>query len=81
VRLVLDTNTVVSALLWQGKPHALLFDAVPHHGAALFASPWLFAELLERNGGFTDEDGGNEPRRSAESEMFQIDTRTGAPRA
>lgn len=47
MRLVLDTNTVVSALLWQGKPHALLFDAVPREGAALFASPWLLAELLD----------------------------------
>lgn len=47
MRLVLDTNTVVSALLWRGKPHELLFDAVPRHGVALFASPWLLAELLD----------------------------------
>ena len=47
MRLVLDTNTVVSALLWRGAPHALLFDAVPRHGAALVASPWLLAELLD----------------------------------
>lgn len=44
MRLVLDTNTVVSALLWRGTPHNLV-NAVRARPAALFTSPILLAEL------------------------------------
>lgn len=46
VRLVLDTNTVVSALLWRGKPHTLV-EATRTRPAALFTSPTLLAELAD----------------------------------
>lgn len=44
MRLVLDTNTVVSALLWRGTPHALV-KAARARPVALFTSPILLAEL------------------------------------
>lgn len=46
MRLVLDTNTVVSALLWQGPPHQLIFraSALP---LRFFSSPVLLDELEE----------------------------------
>jgi putative PIN family toxin of toxin-antitoxin system len=47
VRIVLDTNVAVSALLWQGTAHRLL-QAIRHRqGAQLFSSPALLAELLD----------------------------------
>lgn len=47
VRIVLDTNVVVSALLWEGTPYALLqaIRAVPT--ARLFAAERLIAELTD----------------------------------
>lgn len=50
MRLVLDTNVVVSALLWDGPPRRLLI-AAREHRATLFTSAPLLAELtrvLER---------------------------------
>lgn len=46
MRLVLDTNTAVSALLWRGPPHRLTAraDAVP---LVFFSSPTLLSELEE----------------------------------
>jgi len=44
VRLVLDTNTVVSALLWHGTPHELI-AAARTRPVTLFTSPVLLAEL------------------------------------
>ncbi len=44
MRLVLDTNVVVSALLWGGLPHQLLQMANEGH-VALYTSPALVAEL------------------------------------
>ena len=46
MRLVLDTNTVVSALLWQGPPHQLIFrsSTLP---LLFFSSPVLLDELEE----------------------------------
>lgn len=44
VRLVLDTNTVVSALLWRGPP-SLLLDAARRGEVALHTSSALLAEL------------------------------------
>lgn len=46
MRLVLDTNTVVSALFWEGAPKSLL-AAVRGGGIALFSSPPLIAELAD----------------------------------
>lgn len=46
MRLVLDTNVVVSALLWGGQPLRLLQAAVDGD-AELFTSPTLAAELGE----------------------------------
>ena len=46
MRLVLDTNTVVSALLWKGPPHQLVFRSgtLP---LLFFSSPILLDELEE----------------------------------
>ena len=46
MRLVLDTNVVVSALLWGGMPYRLLQRAVEGE-AELFTSPILIAELAD----------------------------------
>jgi len=46
MRLVLDTNTVVSAPLWEGVPHSLL-AAIRDKGVALFTSRPLIAELAD----------------------------------
>jgi uncharacterized protein len=47
VRIVLDTNVVLSALLWRGTPYRLL-DAIRHQAEVrLFASPALLEELAE----------------------------------
>ena len=44
MRVVLDTNVVVSALLWGGTPYRLLQQAVDGN-IELFTSPTLVAEL------------------------------------
>jgi putative PIN family toxin of toxin-antitoxin system len=46
MRLVLDTNVVVSALLWGGTPYRILQQAVDGE-VELFTSPVLVAELRE----------------------------------
>jgi len=46
LRAVVDTNTVVSALLWQGTPAALL-EAVESSALALCTSAALLDELAE----------------------------------
>jgi putative PIN family toxin of toxin-antitoxin system len=46
VRLVLDTNTVVSALLWHGPPHQL-FTRFQAFSLAFFSGPTLLTELEE----------------------------------
>jgi putative PIN family toxin of toxin-antitoxin system len=47
VRIVLDTNVAVSALLWRGTAYQLL-QAIRHRpGAQIYSSPALLAELLE----------------------------------
>lgn len=46
MRLILDTNVVLSALLWGGTPYRLLQLAVEGE-AQLFTSPVLAAELRE----------------------------------
>ena len=46
MRLVLDTNVVLSAMLWNGTPYRLLQLAVEGE-AQLFTSPVLAAELRE----------------------------------
>jgi hypothetical protein len=45
-RLVLDTNVVVSALLWGGTPR-LLLEAARERRVELFTSTPLLAELTE----------------------------------
>jgi putative PIN family toxin of toxin-antitoxin system len=47
VRLVLDTNTVISGLLWKGPPHALLTAAREAPNILLHSSPRLLAELAD----------------------------------
>jgi uncharacterized protein len=47
VRIVLDTNVVLSALLWRGAPYQLFQIARNHERIHLFASPELIAELGE----------------------------------
>jgi putative PIN family toxin of toxin-antitoxin system len=44
-RLVLDTNIVISALLWQGAPRMLLDQASGDNGVELYASEALIDEL------------------------------------
>jgi putative PIN family toxin of toxin-antitoxin system len=47
VRIVLDTNVALSALLWRGTPYQLL-DAIRSRGEVrLFTSPALLEELAE----------------------------------
>jgi putative PIN family toxin of toxin-antitoxin system len=46
VRLVLDTNTVISALLWRGTPHQLVGTARAR-AVTVFTSPALLVELEE----------------------------------
>ncbi len=45
MRLVLDTNTIVSGLLWKGPPHAVLMAARERNDISLYSSPRLLAEL------------------------------------
>ena len=46
LRLVADTNTVVSALLWHGAPHRL-FEAIQTEELSFYASRALIDELAE----------------------------------
>jgi putative PIN family toxin of toxin-antitoxin system len=46
IRAVLDTNVVLSGLLWHGTPHALL-DRVRESTLTFISSPALLAELAE----------------------------------
>jgi uncharacterized protein len=45
IRLVLDTNTVIAALLWTGPPHHLFNLAVKSAHIEVFTSPTLLNEL------------------------------------
>ena len=45
MRLVLDTNVVVAALLWHGAPRRLIDLAIDDETIALYSSPVLIAEL------------------------------------
>ncbi len=47
MRIVLDTNVVVSGLLWRNTPYRLLQRAVEDEATELFSSPVLLAELTE----------------------------------
>ena len=46
MRAVLDTNVLLSGLLWHGAPHALL-ERVRDSALTLVSSPALLAELTE----------------------------------
>jgi uncharacterized protein len=46
VRAIIDTNVLLSGLLWHGTPHALL-DRVRDGTVTLVSSPVLLAELAE----------------------------------
>lgn len=46
MRLVIDTNVLLSGLLWHGAPHRLI-EAVRSGKVALVSSPALLAELAE----------------------------------
>jgi putative PIN family toxin of toxin-antitoxin system len=47
VRLVLDTNVVISALLWRGTPYRLLETIRRQDGLVLYSSSALLAELTD----------------------------------
>jgi putative PIN family toxin of toxin-antitoxin system len=47
MRLVLDTNTVISALLWKGVPHHLLVSVRVRRDITLHTSVRLLAELAD----------------------------------
>jgi putative PIN family toxin of toxin-antitoxin system len=47
VRIVLDTNIVLSALLWQGTPHHLLAAIRQQPGVQLYSSTALLEELAD----------------------------------
>lgn len=47
MRIVLDTNVALSALLWHGTPYRLLQAIRREQGAQLFASAALLTELGE----------------------------------
>lgn len=46
MRAVIDTNVLLSALLWRGTPH-LLLEQVRNGSVTLVSSPALLAELAE----------------------------------
>ena len=46
MRVVIDTNALVAALLWRGPPHALL-DQVRAGTVSMVSSPALLAELAD----------------------------------
>lgn len=45
MRLVLDTNVVIAALLWHGTPRRLLEAAIDDESLELYSSPALMDEL------------------------------------
>jgi putative PIN family toxin of toxin-antitoxin system len=47
MRIILDTNVVLSALLWRGRPHHLLTIIGTRNDVRLFSSPALLEELAE----------------------------------
>jgi putative PIN family toxin of toxin-antitoxin system len=47
VRIVLDTNVVMSALLWRGPPYRLLEAIRQHTPLQLYSSPVLLEELAD----------------------------------
>ena len=47
MRIVLDTNVALSALLWRGKPYRLLEASRQRSDIRLFSSPALLAELAD----------------------------------
>ncbi len=47
MRLVLDTNTVISGLLWKGSPNQLLALVAERRDITLHTSPKLLAELAD----------------------------------
>jgi uncharacterized protein len=47
MRVVIDTNTLISALLWQGTPYKLFLALRDNNGIELFTSPALLAELAD----------------------------------
>jgi putative PIN family toxin of toxin-antitoxin system len=47
MRLVLDTNAVISALLWRGPPHQLLQAIREHPNLQIYSSAELLAELAD----------------------------------
>lgn len=47
MRIVLDTNVVLSALLWRGTPYRLFDTIRSHNEARLFTSPALLDELAD----------------------------------
>ena len=47
MRLVLDTNVVLSALLWRGTPYRLLHALRQKPGIRLYSSPALLDELAD----------------------------------
>lgn len=49
MRAVIDTNVLLSGLLWHGTPHALL-EQVRDGTLGLVSSPALLAELAEVTG-------------------------------
>lgn len=48
MRIVLDTNVVLSALLWRGTPHRLREAIRMQASAQLFTTAVLLAEVLNR---------------------------------
>lgn len=46
MRLVLDTNIVVAALLWNGPPRRLLDRAIDDESLELYSTPVLLDELI-----------------------------------
>ena len=47
MRIVLDTNVVLSALLWRGTPHHLLSTIREHASIQLYSSAALLDELAD----------------------------------
>lgn len=47
MRIVLDTNVVLSALLWRGTPHQLLTSIAQSPGIQLYSSHALLEELAD----------------------------------
>lgn len=45
MRLLLDTNVVIAALLWHGTPRRLLDRAIDDEAIELYSSPALIEEL------------------------------------